>query len=100
MLRIISVEVGSAVMNCRNVNALLKKKLYQQFRLQKAGRCREKALSGYKRRESWVQRHAAVMLPLPACRAKCKIIVGKAVLRFGTGGKSSHRRRRLALVWF
>ena len=62
MLRIISVEVGSAVMNCRNVNALLKKKLYQQFRLQKAGRCRKKALSGYKIRESWVQRHAAVTL--------------------------------------
>ena len=37
MLRIISVEVGSAVMNCRNVNALLKKKLYQQFRLKKPG---------------------------------------------------------------
>ena len=31
---------------------------------------------------------------------KCKIIVGKAVLRFGTGGKSSHRRRRHALVGF
>ena len=31
------MEVGSVVMNCRNVNALLKKKLYQQFRLKKPG---------------------------------------------------------------
>ena len=40
------------------------------------------------------------MLPFEKLPSKCKIIVGKAVLRFGTGGKSSHRRRRHALVGF
>ena len=34
------------------------------------------------------------------CCTKCIILVGKAVFRFGTGGKNSHRRRRLALVGF
>ena len=35
-----------------------------------------------------------------ALSSKCIILVGKAVFRFRTGDKDSHRRRRLALVGF
>ncbi len=49
--------------SCKINVGVFRQKEYQQFRLKKAGRCREKTLSGYKRRESRVQRHAAVTLP-------------------------------------
>ena len=52
------MEVGSVVMNCRNVNALLKKKLYQQFRPKKPGGAGVKLFSGYISRESRPRRHA------------------------------------------
>ena len=45
--------------SCKIILGVFRQKEYQQFRFKKAGRCRSKTFSGYKRRESRVQRHAA-----------------------------------------
>ena len=44
---------------CKIILEVFGQKGYQQFRLKKSRRCRSKTFSGYKRRESRVQRHAA-----------------------------------------
>ena len=59
---------GRVTHSCKIILVVFMQKEYQQFSLKKAGRCRSKTFSGYKRRESRVQRHAADGTPvtLPA----------------------------------